>query len=232
MADRNGRTRLSDSTAGLRPRSGSSRDSSIHRRIGRNHEFPGESRASPARPGTGPTGGRDVDDRPGHQGCTSTASTSAPPRGDEHDPSARNAGQHLRRGIRDRGAVSHDEVYPPDRRLSVVRRPNIVRISRHAMANLIVCMQTRLLNPQIPAFPAHFLYLQDASALQFLECTYRKTGRILRSKLFRAFENGLFRGFSKFYAGTRRSGEGGCRLHRPGVPAGGAGEAGSGPAAA
>ena len=33
--------------------------------------------------------------------------------------------------------------------------------------------------PKSPRFSAHFLYLQNASALQFLECTYRQDAKNL-----------------------------------------------------
>jgi hypothetical protein len=47
-------------------------------------------------------------------------------------------------------------------------------------------MQTWMLNPQIPAFPVHFLYLQDASALQFLECIYPEIRRFLAASTARS----------------------------------------------
>ena len=62
------------------------------------------------------------------------------------------------------------------------------RIPRHDGRISIVCMQTSLLNPQIPAFPAHFLYLQDASTSQFLECTYPENGPISRRKSLGIFQ--------------------------------------------
>ena len=92
---------------------------------------------------------------------------------------------------------------PPERR---IRR----RIS-------IGCMQTWLPNPQIPAFPAHFLYLQDASTLQFLECTYPSLAAISRRKSLIPFEIGLscFSRNTTAQAGPQGCAEDGSRRPHP-----------------